>query len=315
MVSKPEQRSTRYTQVSPSYHLFSTVAVVAWSIFIIGTVMTFELTNRAMWNFDRVAASKPLPWGFIILPTILRTGFDQGHGPITAMHLARLAVGSLDTSWTSANTWMEVFWLADRRWAGPVGLWTIFEAMFSLSWHSLRVPRVSFGFWLFAALSIITLVTPLDLSRGYHGTTADIRRQTTVSSVFMMDVGEVFDPSDTSASGLQNLQIPYGIPIWGRGVPPTVQFRDTMYAEHDERPTPSSGDWFISGNSRRANMQLVGLRVSGGCEYLQANDGTFGSVCAATFGDDPLFIGEASTNSSRQCANNDPRNTSEVRRL
>jgi len=304
-----------HPRLSLSYHLFSTVTVVAWSIFITATLIILELAHRATWNYSRVADNEALPWAFSVLPGILRTIFDQGHGPITAMHLARLAVGSLDTSWTSANTWMEVFWLADRRWSGPVGLWTIFEAMFSLSWHSLHVPRVSFGFWLFAALSIVTLVTPLALSRAYHGTTADIRRQTTVSSVFMMDIGEVFDPLATSVSELQNLQIPYGIPIWGRGVSPTVQFRDTMYAANDERPTPSSGDWFISGNARRASMQLVGLRVAGGCEYFQANDITFESVCAATFGDDPRFIGEPSTNSFLHYANKNPRDTSEVRRL
>jgi len=204
------------------------------------------------------------------------------------MHLARLAVGSLDTSWTSANTWLEVFWLADRRWAGPFGLWTVFETFVTRKWRQLRGPRISIGFWLFAALSVVALVTPVALSRAYHVTTGEVERQVTVSRVYMMNVGEIFDSTKTSVSELPNPQTMYGTTIWQRGVAPAVQFRDSMYAKIDNRSSSNNGDWFISGNSRRSQMRLVGIRVSGGCELLQPS--TFEDICTANFGDSPSLV-------------------------
>jgi len=143
MDQKLEPLSVGNTRVSPGYHLLTTIAVVVWSLFIVITLMIYELAHHATWNPDRVAAGRALPWGFTVLPSILRTVFDQAHGPITAMHLARLAVGSLDAPWASASTWMEVFWLSDRRWAGPLGLWMTFETLISRKLRRQRLQENS----------------------------------------------------------------------------------------------------------------------------------------------------------------------------
>lgn len=105
-------------KASPSYHLLSTIVVCSWGLFIILTIGIHEMAHRAMWDPDRLLLyGGYIPWVYRPtsgLPSLLRTIFTQAHGPITAMHVARLAVAALDASWMSPNTWMEVFWLAER---------------------------------------------------------------------------------------------------------------------------------------------------------------------------------------------------------
>ena len=286
MTLKPEPLSAPYTRASPSYHLFSTVSVIAWSLFILATLITHELAHHVTWDIDRIAARKSIPWAFNALPTILRTVFDQGHGPITAMHLARLAVDSLDAPWSSANTWMEVFWLADRRWAGPFGLWMTFETLVSRKLRKLGGPRVSLGFWLFAALSVVALVTPVTLSRAYHVTTGEVKRQIMVPNVATMSLTQL------GKFGTESLQRRHGNALWSRGVAIALQFPGNMYTEIDVRASPTSGAWLIAGNTNKTTMSLLGIRVAGGCEYVQRDNSTFQDLCTAAFGDGPSAIGE-----------------------
>jgi len=273
---------THYTRLSPSYHLFSVTVAVAWSLFIVITLITHEVAHRAMWNPNRLATHTGLPWIFSVLPSILRTVFDQGHGPITAMHLARLAVGSLDTPWASPNTWMEVFWLADRRWAGPFGLWMTFKTLVSRKLHKLGGPQVSLGFWLFAALSIVALVTPVTLSRAYHVTTCEVERQIMVSGVSMVDLDALESVGDRSRK--LRRQMVYGNDAWSRGMAPRLQYPDNIYAEVGVQITSNGGTWFITGSTNKTIMSLAGIRVAGGCEFVQPNNKTFRDLCGAAFG-------------------------------
>lgn len=274
-----------HPRLSLSYHLFSTVTVVAWSIFITATLITLELTHRATWDYSRVANNEALPWAFSVLPSILRTIFDQGHGTITAMHLARLAVGSLDISWTSANTWMEVFWLSDRRWAGPFGLWMTLKTLISRKRRKLRGPHVSLGFWLLTMLSIVTLVTPVTLSRAYHVTMGLTKLETPTIQTSEMTTSWRGKVAGDHAGML-------GRSIWVRGFAPALQFPDNMYAEPGVQASSTSGAWFITGWTDKATVPLIGIRVEGGCERILQDGMTLQDQCTATFGDGSNSTGE-----------------------
>ena len=263
MTSKPEPLSAQHIQASPSYHLFTTIIIIAWSVFIVVTLVTLELTHHATWDYDRVAARKPLPWVFSVLPGVLRTIFDQVHGSITAMHFARLAVGSLDVPWASANTWMEVFWLADRRWSGPVGLTKAFWTLISRKRKNLHGPRIAISFWFFAAISVTALVTPVALSRAYDLASSNVQRPIASAKVSMVDLSILGGLTDS-------VQTTWGDQIMDRGVAPTSQFPDNMYAEIGVPKSSIRGSWFITGNANKTNMALVGVRVAGGCESLKS---------------------------------------------
>ncbi|KAK1234905.1 hypothetical protein PQX77_001867 [Marasmius sp. AFHP31] len=96
------------------------------------------------------------------LPNILLTVFTQAHVPVTGMHLARIAVSAVQHR-NAPRTWRELFWLADRQWLGPIGIFrTIHESRY------FRGVRVSYTFFLFAITSVVALVTPLLLSQAYR---------------------------------------------------------------------------------------------------------------------------------------------------
>jgi len=276
----PGPLPANYKRMSPSYHLFSFIIIVAWSLFILVTLITHELAHRATWDFDRIAAREGLPWIFSVLPNILRTVFDQGHGPITAMHLTRLAVDSLDTPWVSPNTWMEGFWLADRRWSGPVGLWTTAKTYISRKLRKLRGPHVSLGFCFFAVLSVVALVTPVTLSRAYHVTTSEVEQQIVVSDVSVVKIKALGEVTSRTYH-----QTRFGNSVWGRGMSPAIQGPENMYSEVGVPASLTSGSWLVTGGANKTIMQLSGIRVAGGCELLQPSNSTFGDICAAAFGD------------------------------
>lgn len=184
--------SAPYIEASLRYHLLSTVIVVAWGIFIVGTITVHELAHRLTWNPSRILTGAAIPWAFRPgpgLPSILRTVFTQAHGPITAMHLARLSLGALEVSWASPKTWMEVFLLADRRWSGPVGL-----AQTGWVMATRRRLRVSVGFTLFAVISVATLATPVVMTRAYTTVSGHVNHTiNTNASVFDLSAAPAGD--------------------------------------------------------------------------------------------------------------------------
>jgi len=276
---KQQPLSSAPTRAVPNYHLFSTAVIVAWSLFIVITLITFELAHRATWNFDRVAAQKALPWGLNVLPSILRTVFDQVHGLVTAMHLARLAVGLLDAPRASPNTWLEVFWLADRRWAGPYGLYKTLENLFFRKLRKQRAPHISPGFWFFAALSVVTLVTPVTMSRAYHVITGEVESRFLVSSVSTVDHDRIRNSTFGDDRGKQ---VSMGSDIWGKGLVPAMQFPVNIYSDIDIKQSCSGGAMLATGWTNYTTMTISAVQVVGGCDYFQASDVTFEELCSST---------------------------------
>jgi len=244
--------SATHTGAHPRRHLLSTFVIAFWTLFIILTVVIHEVAYRASWDFEQARYRWELPWFLgprIGIPTIMRTAFTQAHGPITAMHLARLAVNTLKLPWSSPKTWIEVFWLADRRWAGPVGLgktgWTI----------ASRRLRVSFGFLLLAALNIVAVITPVFMTRTYSMAAGDAQ-----SSI----VGNVSTVDLSIMSRLtRGAQLSVGNEIWSKGLPPKAMFPPNTYT--GTLPTGLEKWLFLSGDSYASDMRLTGILVGGEC--------------------------------------------------
>lgn len=267
-----------YISAHPRRHLLSTFIITSWALFIILTVFIHEVAYRASWNFDDARLAIDLPWIIrpgIGIPTIMRTAFTQAHGPITAMHLARLAVNTLNLSWSSPKTWMEVFWLADRRWAGPVGLgktgWTV----------ASRRLRVSFGFILLAALNLVALVTPVVMTRTYSVTVGDAKRffdrkvpmidlstMAGLSRRVQLAVGNEIWSKGLPATAMFPRNIYSGTEIWSTGLPITEMFPKNIYSGTETSNFPH---WlFLSGDSIGSGMGLDGVFVAGNCKFMSS---------------------------------------------
>jgi hypothetical protein len=161
-----------------AYYPLPFAILAAWIGYIIFMVVQLE---------KAVAASKHTwddPWHEFTnsqqeMLTLLLTVFAQAHTPITTMVLARLAVGALsldgessfaESFWskltltpiaTAPKTWLEVFFLADGDWQGPLG---IARAL----WIShRRKTRLSSTFALFGVTILLSLPQPLLISRAY----------------------------------------------------------------------------------------------------------------------------------------------------
>ncbi|EIN11594.1 hypothetical protein PUNSTDRAFT_131754 [Punctularia strigosozonata HHB-11173 SS5] len=96
-----------------------------------------------------------------ILAQIMSVFFAQAHVPITAMHLGRLAISSLQNPDTAPHTWTELFWLADRSWQGPIAIGGTYFTM------AKRHMRPSATFFLFSLACLSAAVTPILISRAW----------------------------------------------------------------------------------------------------------------------------------------------------
>ncbi|KAL0571489.1 hypothetical protein V5O48_010477 [Marasmius crinis-equi] len=162
-------------------------------------------------------------WAIVMrLPTVLLTVFAQAHGPITAMHLARIAVSALSRRSSAPNSWMELFWLADGEWEGPMGIAK--TAWATRWWGSSKdsrtssppppppapkdppIPRVSFTFVLFATTSAVALITPVLLSQAYRIENTYIRYpyRGWVLDAVSFDKMQHIDGSDQMSMGIKS---------------------------------------------------------------------------------------------------------------
>ncbi|KAI0087414.1 hypothetical protein BDY19DRAFT_995100 [Irpex rosettiformis] len=147
-----------------SYHLLNASLLVVWVALIAVEIVLMErsvslapMTTSLLWYYSITG-----------LPSVLNTAFAQGHGIITVMHLSRLFVSALDIRHGRPRTWLEMFWIANQNWFGPVTMLTT-----GLTMLKMRV-RVSGLFTLFSLISIVALVTPIALDRAYPIKTLDV---------------------------------------------------------------------------------------------------------------------------------------------
>jgi hypothetical protein len=144
----------------------------------------------------------------------MMTIFAQGHTAVTGIHLGRLAISSLHYSALAPKTWAELFWAADHKWEGPLGL---LETL----WALLRIRRkISFTFLLFMTTSLVALFTPTVLDRAYS---RDLDGPTTFGHLEQM---LVLGPR-TMDGNITSRQLTLGASGWITG-----RQADDLYSEH-----------------------------------------------------------------------------------
>ena len=276
-----------YTLHGPlQYHTFSTALLVLWTGFIAFAIVVQELAIR----HSRTLPPQR-PWyadSTLPLYSVLRTVFAQAHGPITGMHLARLAVGSLHArSRGGPRTWMELFWLSDRRWSGPVGV--------SLSlWTSTRRRiRISTLFIALCVLSSIALATPIFFSRAYEAQKSGSGERYAASSMSVLSL-------ESLASGSAVEQLELGWKRWRKadGASVVELFPRTTYVAQSKSWSSSASDLFFAGELLGNDARQSGVRFRGACVPVDAGAdiphdmATFRQYCEHNLGSSQRSLGE-----------------------
>ncbi|KAJ7152204.1 hypothetical protein C8R43DRAFT_923915 [Mycena crocata] len=233
------------------YYPTSLLILTAWIVFV---VVLLWLLESAVTNGPR---SLSQPWSFTTLPSLLITVFAQGHGAITAMHLARVSVSALHSSRTSPNTWAEVFWISDRAWQGPVGIFTTVLAA-----SRLRV-RTSSHFILCAVTCLTALVTPIILSRAYPIRSITVREASNITP-FALDM-------DRMGAVDAYAEIGTGVGSWTTALSVSDTYNTSVYLPPGASRSADPTDFFFAGNVDGKTATLPGLRLTGQCTRVESN--------------------------------------------
>ncbi|KAE9398117.1 hypothetical protein BT96DRAFT_42100 [Gymnopus androsaceus JB14] len=252
------------------FYPFSSILISFWIAIIIGTV---ALLQRSTVVAPTVLV---LPWYYSNdgLPTILLTIFAQAHGPITAMHLSRVAMSGLQSALGAPRTWMELFWLSGKNWAGPLGIITS-------GWTATKQRiQVSFTFILFSTISLVALVTPLVLGRAYPIKALDVI------------VPQTFFPRTLDVSKMDGIdayaQIAGGAGAWATGQSVIELYNQTSYTPVGQSRGNTSNDYFFAGDSQSLDTTLPGIHIQGSCSAVNqtglSDSGAFTDYCVDQMG-------------------------------
>lgn len=239
--------------------------VAFWVVFIVGELVLLERSA------DLAPKTIYLPWYYSNdgLPSVFATLFAQGHVAITAMHLGRLAISALQLRRSAPRTWIELFWMTDRKWAGPVGILMTFWSMIT------KRIRVSWTFVMFSFTILVALVTPLVLNRAYPIQSLDV------------SVNRTFTPNTLTPSKLggidANAQIAAGGGAWATNLTVVDLFNTTTFTPVGTARGAQSSDFFFAGDVLDMDVVLPGLRIQGGCHPLDTPPGlsqdSFTNLC------------------------------------
>lgn len=260
-------RSTSAWGLRLGYFPFSIIILAVWTVVVALVLILLERSASV------ASTAVDQPWYYQILPGLLLTLFAQAHGPVTAMHLARLAISGLQFSGTAPNTWIELFWLADRSWQGPVGILSTLLAMMRLR------TRASLTFFLFATISMVALATPIILSRAYPIKTIDVQQHRN------------FTPNALTVDRLAGVdayaQMAAGSGGWATGLSAESMFNSSVFTPPSANGTAAL-DLFFSGDVEGLDVELPGIRLQGGCQAVSsdaATDDAFAARCTEAYPD------------------------------
>ncbi|CAL1711035.1 unnamed protein product [Somion occarium] len=173
------------------------------------------------------------------------------------MHLARVAVSSLQYPSSAPRTWRELFWMADRSWAEPVGIaYTAYQGL------RLRV-RTSVTFILFSTTRVIALITPVILTKAYPMRSVDVVQDIQIR------------PSTMSFEKMEHvdgyLQVGAGMGSWGTALLILDVYNTSTFTPPDAVREGDPEDFFFAGDVRDATAVLPGLRLQGRCTPINAS--------------------------------------------
>ncbi|KAJ6490670.1 hypothetical protein C8R47DRAFT_977208 [Mycena vitilis] len=247
--------SSHATHHKVGYYPASLCVLAVWIVFII--VLLWLLESAVTHGPQNLSQ----PWAYSTLPSLLITVFAQGHGAITAMHLARVSVSALHSVRTSPNTWAEMFWMSDRAWSGPVGILSTFLAA-----SRLRV-RTSTHFLLCAATCLVALATPIVLSRAYPIRTVTVNENTMITPLALSvpTMGAV----DAYA------EIGTGSGSWTTSLSVTDTYNSSVYLPPGVSRGGDPVDFFFAGSVEGKTARLPGLRLTGQCTPISSSLSSF----------------------------------------
>ncbi|KIJ53950.1 hypothetical protein M422DRAFT_775228 [Sphaerobolus stellatus SS14] len=252
----------------------SIALVVLWISYIIGMIVLLEKAVEA------APHSVIQPWAYTVLPGLTLTLFAQGHLVITSIHLSRVGVSALHSPRTAPRSWAELYWLADGKWHGPMGIVT------TLMTAAKHQTGLSLTFLAFALTCIIATATPIIFSRAYPVGTLDVLQNTTIS------------PSTFSLKALLAIesyaQVGTGGGSWSTGLSIFESYNDSVYTPLNQLRGDTS-DFFFAGSSLQTDTRLPGLRLQGGCQPYQ-NDSLLAVLDNTTF---PTFCDSGVFNGSQ----------------
>ncbi|KAK1225510.1 hypothetical protein PQX77_011547 [Marasmius sp. AFHP31] len=229
---------------------FTLVLISVWVVYIAGLLWLLEEAVR------HGTQSPNPPWAFTTLPNLLLTVFAQAHVPITGMHLSRVGVSALQYSSSAPRSWQELFWMADHKWEGPIG-------MVTSTLDSIRArKRASLTFVLFATTCAIGLLNPIILTRAYQ-----VRQVEVVEDVQIR-------PSTTNFKRMQQVdgytQAGVGMGSWATGTSVADIYNTSVFlpegsSEMAGISTFQPREFFFAGDVRNATATLPGLHLKGSC--------------------------------------------------
>lgn len=250
-----------------SHHPFAIYLIISWIIFVAVTIANLEYT---VWNTNpvRIEATQSVAPDWLVdrMPTTLLILFAQGHVPITSVYLSRLGASALQRQATTARSWAELFWIADRSWQGPFGLITVM-----LDSIRLRNTKLSRTIILFAVTCAFAFPAPIVFSRAYG---IDV---VTAFLPFLASVGGI--DTQVLATLPQERQLIAGAGFWSTGER-TIWLAHRSYAyspwnpSFDDNGFPEPYDTFafssrilalnVAEGNQEATDQLT-MRVQAGC--------------------------------------------------
>ncbi|KAH8830604.1 hypothetical protein DL96DRAFT_1707415 [Flagelloscypha sp. PMI_526] len=246
-------------QSKKSFQPLSAIILLIWVGYIIAMIWLLEKASSAS------PTSGPPSWSYTRLPIVLLTLFAQAHTAITSMHLARIAISSLSSPRTAPNTWVEVFWMADRAWSGPVGIVVALKDSLFLK------AKLSLTFLLFAFTCLVALATPAVLSRAFPIQNIPFITSTSIQ------------PKTFNAAAMQvisgYIQQGTGLGSWGTGLSAYSLLSSSIFIPSDlnfnkYQSSADPTDLFIAGNiGPDANGTLPGLHVQGSCSVVPPGSG------------------------------------------
>ncbi|KIJ35436.1 hypothetical protein M422DRAFT_262397 [Sphaerobolus stellatus SS14] len=183
--------------------------------------------------------------------------FIQGHGPVTAMYLARLATSRLQSPPSAPRKWIELFWLADNSWAGPPGILTSDYTIIKLR------RAISSTLVKFSVISDIALITPLVLNRAYpqHQIEVHIPLRFNLHTLSPKKLGAIH-PFDQWAVGSV---------VRATNQPILTLCRAMIFTPTETARGSQSKDVFLAGDVQKLDFTLLDMRIQGGCQLVQAH--------------------------------------------
>ncbi|KAL0572123.1 hypothetical protein V5O48_009836 [Marasmius crinis-equi] len=252
-------------RIKQRLHPLSLILLILWAVFIVSLLCLLEVAvTHGPESAEEDNNFRP-PWALITLPTILLTVFTQAHVPVTAFHLARIAVSALQNPNTTPNSWAELLWMADQEWTGPVGI--VKTTFISIRSHT----RASFTYILFATACAVALVTPVLLSQAYQ-----------VQQV-LVTAGREIQLSAFSFRGMfgnaSASQLSVVLASWETGFSVTDMYNTSLFIPKGQ-PWDTAlhpRDFFFASDIGNASVILPGLHFQGECAPLNVRDPIFSS--------------------------------------